>query len=144
MAMKRTSTKAERSTAIRSNLSGPEQELFDLLVAHYVRGEAQRKNILGSYHRSGMDPERVRAVALAAITYLADSPRRPNDGRYPRQMSLYSNAMGGDVVHLFRPNATGVSARHGDPLPLGAWEIVAIEVIDADCPPTERGRNVQR
>src|SRR5512136_294260 len=90
MASKKNQTtgKTDLRNSIRSQFLNDELELFDLLVAHYVRGEAQRKNIIGDYHRTGMDPERARAVAMAAIEYLADSPKRPNDGRYPRGLSL--------------------------------------------------------
>lgn len=95
-----------------------------MLVAHYVRGEVQRKNIIGDFHRSGMDPERTRAIAMAAIEYLADSPKRANDGRYPRQIEVISRAS------LW-------IGRHQ--LPPGAWRIVAIEIVEEDCPETQRG-----
>lgn len=117
--------------------------MFDLLVAHYVRGEAQRKNIIGDYHRSGMDPERVKAVAMAAVQYLADSPKRPNDGRYPRQVVLFKHVSGETIGRLQQrideqgaPCMVSVGSQY---LPPGTWEVVAIEMPDDDCPDTQRG-----
>lgn len=125
MASKKTKkmSKTDLRNSIRSQFIGEERELFELLVAHYVRGEAQRKRIIGDYNRT-MDPERTRAVAMAAIEYLADSPKRANDGRYPRQIEVIARASLWIGQHQ---------------LPPGAWRIVAIEIVEEDCPETQRG-----